>query len=73
MRQISFEETEAVGGGAGCGDLTMSIGLTGVSFGGTLSNWGSCGVTLWNSASDSLSGYGAHLTAGIPYGMAHVA
>jgi len=51
----------------------MSIGLTGVTFGGTLNNWGSCGITLLNAASDTLSGYGAHVTSGIPYGMAHVA
>jgi len=73
MRQISFDEAVAVGGGTGCGDLTMSIGLTGVTFGGTLSNWGSCVGGIANFASDTMSGYGAHLTTGIPYGMSHVA
>jgi len=73
MRQISFEETAAVCGGDGCGDLTMTIGLTGVSFGGSLNNWGICAERLFNSASDTFSGYSSAWTAGIPYGMAHVA
>ena len=39
MRQISFEEAAAVGG-AECANLTMSVGLTGVSISGSLGDWG---------------------------------
>jgi hypothetical protein len=37
MRQLSFEESAAVGG-AECEDLTMTVGLTGVSISGSLSD-----------------------------------
>lgn len=67
MRQVSIEETKAVGG-ADCGDLTMSVGLTGVSISGSLSDWVDC----YNRLSDTISGYAAHYSTGIPYGEAHV-
>jgi hypothetical protein len=67
MRQVSIEETKAVGG-ADCGDLTMSVGLTGVSISGSLNDWGDC----YNRLSDAVSGFGAHYSTGIPYGEAHV-
>ena len=67
MRQISYEEAKAVGG-ADCGDLTMSFGLTGVSVSGSLSDWGDC----FNQLSDKLVGFAAHYSTGIPYGEAHV-
>ena len=71
MRQISFEESAAVGG-AECGDLTMSVGLTGVSISGSLSDWGSCldGASAW--ISDTYNGLSAHFSTGIPYGEPHV-
>jgi len=72
MRQISFEESAAVGG-AECGDLTMSVGLTGVSISGSLSDWGSCFNDAVNWASDTYNSYYASSVTGIPYGAAHVA
>lgn len=72
MRQISFEESAAVGG-AGCGDLTMSVGLTGVTISGSLSDWGSCLNDAANWASDTYNSYYASSVTGIPYGEAHVA
>ena len=71
MRQVSIEETRAVGGAA-CGDLTMSVGLTGVSISGSLNDWNDCLGTLGNFVMDTISGYGAHYSTGIPYGEAHV-
>jgi hypothetical protein len=68
MRHLAFEEVRAVSG-AGCEDLTMTVSITGVSINGTLSNWASC----YDKFSDTLSGYWAHYTTGIPYGQAHVA
>jgi hypothetical protein len=71
MRQVSFEESAAVGGAA-CGDLTMSVGLTGVSVSGSLSDWGSCFNNTANWLSDSYNSYYASSVTGIPYGEAHV-
>ena len=71
MRQVSFEESAAVGGAA-CGDLTMSVGLTGVSVSGSLSDWGSCFNNAANWFSDSYNSYYASSVTGIPYGEAHV-
>jgi hypothetical protein len=71
MRQVSFEESAAVGGAA-CGDLTMSLGLTGVSVSGSLSDWGSCFNNAANWLSDSYNSYYASSVTGIPYGEAHV-
>ena len=71
MRQISIEEAAAVGGGA-CEDLTMSIGLTGVSISGSLSNWADCGNVVSTWLSDTFNSFDAHLSTGIPYGDAHV-
>lgn len=71
MRQVSFDEAAAVGG-AECGGLTMSLGLTGVSLTGSVSAWESCMTSIYNGVSDTLSGYGAHYTTGIPYGEPHV-
>jgi hypothetical protein len=72
MRQISFEEEKAVGG-ANCGDLTMSISLTGVSISGSLDSWGSCVDGLTTSLMDGYNAFDAHWSTGIPYGEAHVA
>ena len=72
MRQVSFDEAAAVGGAA-CGDLTMSVGLTGVSISGSLDNWASCvdGAAAW--ISDAYNGLSSHYITGIPYGDPHVA
>jgi hypothetical protein len=66
MRQVSIEEAMAVAG-ADCGDLTVSVGLTGVSISGSLSDWADC----YNRLSDAITGIGAHYSTGIPYGEAH--
>lgn len=71
MRQISFEEAAAVGGAA-CGDLTMSVSITGVSVSGSLDDWSSCFNDAVNWASDAYNSYYASSTTGIPYGEAHV-
>ena len=71
MRQISFEETEEVGGAA-CEDLTMSFGFTGVSISGSLSDWSSCFNDAANWFSDTYNSYYAYSATGIPYGEAHV-
>jgi len=71
MRQVSFEESAAVGG-AECGDLTMSVGLTGVSISGSLSDWGNCFNDAVNWFGDSYNSYYASSVTGIPYGEAHV-
>ena len=71
MRQISFEEAATVGGAA-CQDLTMSVGLTGVSITGSLSNWGSCVTDAANWLSDTYNSYYSSSVTGIPYGEAHV-
>lgn len=70
MRTVSFEEAAAVGGAA-CEDLTMSVGLTGVSISGSLGDWGSCigGALGW--ISDTFYGFSAHYSTGIPYGEPH--
>jgi hypothetical protein len=72
MRQISIEEAAAVGG-ADCGDLTMSVGITGVTVSGSLENWGSCVDAAANWLSDTYTGISSHYITGIPYGEAHVA
>jgi hypothetical protein len=71
MRQVSFDEAAAVGG-ADCGDLTMSVGLTGVTISGSLDNWGSCldSASAW--LSDTYTSFSAHYSTGIPYGEPHV-
>ncbi len=71
MRQISFEESAAVGG-AECADLTMSVSITGVSISGSLSDWSSCFNDAMNWASDTYNSYYASSVTGIPYGQAHV-
>jgi len=71
MRQVSFDEAAAVGG-AECGGLTMSVGLTGVSISGSLENWNSCFDAFSGWLSDSYNGISAHLSTGIPYGEPHV-
>lgn len=71
MRQISIEEAGAVGG-ADCGDLSMSVSLSGVSISGSFDTWSSCLTSLGDWATDKYYGYDAHLTTGIPYGDAHV-
>lgn len=72
MRQISFDEAGAVSG-ADCGDLTMSIGLTGVSVSGSLSDWGSCVYSGYTFMTDMYNSWSSHYSTGIPYGYAHVA
>ena len=71
MRQVSFDEAAAVGG-AECEDLTMSIGLTGVSISGSLGDWGSCFNDAVNWVSDTYNSYYASSATGIPYGEPHV-
>jgi hypothetical protein len=71
MRQISFEEAKAVGGGA-CQDLTLTVGLTNVSLSGSLGDWGDCGNNFFNWIGDTFNSFEAHLSTGIPYGEAHV-
>jgi hypothetical protein len=71
MRQVSFDEAAAVGGAA-CGDLTMSIGLSGVSISGSLSDWSDCFSGAVNWVSDTYNSYYASSVTGIPYGEAHV-
>ena len=72
MRQISLEETAAVGG-ADCGDLTMSVGLTGASISGSLSNWSSCVSSGLSWVADQYNGFTSQYLTGIPYGEPHVA
>jgi hypothetical protein len=71
MRQVSFDESAAVGGAA-CEDLTMSVSITGVSISGSLSDWSSCFNDAMNWASDTYNSYYAGSVTGIPYGQAHV-
>jgi len=71
MRQVSFEEAAAVGGAA-CEDLTMTIGLTGASITGSLSDWNSCFNDAVSWFSDTYNSYYAYSATGIPYGEAHV-
>jgi hypothetical protein len=71
MRQVSFEEAAAVGGAA-CQDLTMSVGITGVTISGSLSNWGDCYNNAVNWFGDTYNSYYASTVTGIPYGEAHV-
>ncbi len=71
MRQISIEEAGAVGG-AGCGDLSMSVSISGVSISGSFDNWSSCLDYLSDWATDKYYGYSAQYETGIPYGEAHV-
>ena len=72
MRQISIKEAAAVGG-ADCGDLTMSVGLTGASVSGSLSNWGSCVSSGVDWLADKYNGLTSQYITGIPYGEPHVA
>ncbi len=71
MRQISIEEAGAVGG-ADCGDLSMSVSLSGVSISGSFDTWGSCLSSLGDLVTDKYYGYTSQYTTGIPYGEAHV-
>ena len=71
MRQISMEETGAVSGAA-CGDVTMSVSITGVSLSGSLDDWSSCFTDASNWISDTYNGYYGSTVTGIPSGMAHV-
>ena len=71
MRQVSIEEAGAVSG-AVCSDLTMTIGLTGASISGSLSNWSDCLDMLGDWATDKYYGITSTYDAGIPYGEAHV-
>ena len=50
----------------------MSVGLTGVSISGSLSDWGSCFSDAVNWVSDTYNSYYASSVTGIPYGEAHV-
>ena len=67
MRQLSSEEVKEVSG-ALCSNLTMSLGITGVSISGSLGDWGDC----FRLAGDRLYSYGAHYSTGIGYGEPHV-
>lgn len=67
MRQISIAEAKAVGGAA-CSDLTMSVGLTGVTVSGSLRDWADC----FDRLGDAINAFGAHYSTGIGYGEAHV-
>jgi hypothetical protein len=71
MRQLTVEETE-LASGAACGNLTVSVGLSGVSFSGSVDTWGSCLSGIFDAGSDLYSGLTAHYSTGIPYGEAHV-
>ncbi len=71
MRQVSFEEAAAVGGGA-CEDLTFTVGLTNISISGSLGDWGDCLNNVGNRIADTFYSYSAYLSTGIPYGEAHV-
>ncbi len=71
MRQISMEEACSVSG-ADCGDLSMSVSISGVSISGSFDTWGSCLTALGDWATDMYYGYSSHYTTGIPYGEAHV-
>lgn len=71
MRQVSFDEAAAVGG-AECGDLTMSVGLTGVTISGSLDDWASCIDSAYGWIGDTYNGFSSHFSAGIPYGDPHV-
>lgn len=67
MRQISTEEMKDVSG-ALCSNVTMSLGITGVSFSGQLGDWADC----YNRLSDRVYAEYAHYSTGIGYGEAHV-
>lgn len=71
MRQISIDDTAAVSG-ADCGDLTVSVGFTGISISGSASDWGSCLDAAATWAGDAFNSFSAHYVTGIPYGEAHV-
>jgi hypothetical protein len=71
MRQLTFDEVQAVGG-AGCEDLSLSIGLNGVSLSGSLRNWSSCIGQIGDYAMDYLGGMSAHISTGLPYGRPSV-
>ena len=67
MRQISIEEMKDVGG-ALCSYVTMSLGITGISFSGSLGDWADC----YSRFSDRVYAEYAHYSTGIRYGEAHV-
>ena len=67
MRQISTEEMKEVSG-ALCSNLTMSLGITGVSISGSLGDWMDC----YNLFSDRVYAGYAHYSTGIGYGEPHV-
>jgi hypothetical protein len=71
MRQITTREAGAVSG-ANCGDLTMTIGITGASITGSISNWAGCFNTLGDWVTDMYYGATSTYDAGIPYGEPHV-
>jgi hypothetical protein len=67
MRQISTEEMKDVSG-ALCGNVTMSLGITGISFSGSLNDWADC----YSRFSDRVYAEYAHFSTGIGYGEPHV-
>lgn len=70
MRQLTFDETVAVGGAVlDCGDLSLSLSITGASISGSLKAWDRC----LTSIGDTINGQIASFNAGIPYAYAHVA
>jgi hypothetical protein len=73
MRQLTVEETTAVGGAADCSDLTLSITRVGPTISGSFDAWYGCAVQLSHSIGDAVYGQWSHFTLGIPYGSAHVA
>jgi hypothetical protein len=70
MRQLTLDETAAVGGAVlDCGDLSVSLSLTGASISGSLNAWDRC----LTSIADTINGRIASFDAGIPYALVHVA
>jgi hypothetical protein len=67
MRQISNEEMKEVGG-ALCGNVTMTLGITGISLSGSLNDWGDC----YTRFADRVYAEYVHYDTGIGYGAAHV-
>lgn len=67
MRQISTEEMKEVSG-ALCSNVTMSLGITGISFSGSLGDWADC----YSGFSDRVYARAVHYSTGIPYGAPHV-
>jgi hypothetical protein len=71
MRQLSLEESNAVGGAA-CDSLTLTFGLTGPSVSGSLGDWWGCASAASNYVSDLFGAFDAYMKTGIPYGEPHV-